>query len=110
MDLQTLENEVLAWRKRFPQHEYRAQDDCVALKFDHAYGCHCDLDPGMKPDKCVLDEGRSFDCTKAQQLLREGKGRNDCDEWKPIELHNAGAEPREASASGNLLSITRENT
>ena len=92
MDLQTMENEVAAWRKRFPQYEYRVQDDCVALKFKHAYGCHCDLDPGMKPDKCVLDEGHSWDCTKAQQLLREGKGRNDCDEWKPIELHNAGNE------------------
>lgn len=36
MDLQTLENEVLAWRKRFPQHEYRAQDDCVELRQAHA--------------------------------------------------------------------------
>lgn len=24
--------EVKAWRERFPQYEYRAQDDCVALK------------------------------------------------------------------------------
>lgn len=84
MDLQTLENEVMAWRLRFPKHEYNPQDDCVALKFECSYGCHCDLDQGMKPDKCVLDEGRPFDCTKAQQLLRDGKARNDCDEWKPI--------------------------
>ena len=32
MDLQTLENEVTAWRARFPQYEYRPQDECVALK------------------------------------------------------------------------------
>jgi hypothetical protein len=24
--------EVIAWRSRFPEHEYRAQDECVAMK------------------------------------------------------------------------------
>lgn len=57
MDLQTLENEVMAWRKRFPQYQYRAQDECVALRFEHAYGCHCDLEPEMKPDKRVIEWG-----------------------------------------------------
>lgn len=27
-----LEAEVMAWRERFPEHAYRKQDDCVALK------------------------------------------------------------------------------
>ncbi len=51
-NMQTLENEVMAWRSRFPQYEYRPQDDCVALKLEHVrYGCHCDLDPGAQPDR-----------------------------------------------------------
>ena len=58
--------------------------DTLALNPQYGYGCHCDLDPGEKPDKCVIDEGRPFDCTKAQILIRDGKGRNDCDEWKQI--------------------------
>ena len=58
--------------------------DTLAMNPQYGYGCHCDLDPGQKPDKCVIDEGSPFDCTKAQRLLSEGKGRNDCDEWKPI--------------------------
>jgi len=29
------------------------------------FGCHCDLEPGMKPDGCVLDEGRPNCCVYA---------------------------------------------
>ena len=52
----------------------------------YGYGCHCDLEPGMKPDGCVFDEGRSEDCVYARLLLKDGKGRNDCKEWRPIKL------------------------
>ena len=52
------------------------------------YGCHCDLDPGQKPDKCVIDEGIISDCAIAVKLLRDGKGRNDCSEWRPIEMNH----------------------
>lgn len=31
---QDLEAEVIAWRKRVPTHEYRPQDDCIALKLE----------------------------------------------------------------------------
>lgn len=48
------------------------------------YGCHCDLEPGMKPDGCVLDEGRSFDCVNAQRLVDAGKGKEACPDWKPV--------------------------
>lgn len=50
------------------------------------YGCHVDLDPHMKPDGCVLDEGRPQDCVYAKKIIREGKGRDDCEYWKPIVL------------------------
>lgn len=30
--LRALHAEVSAWRERFKQHEYRPQDDCVALR------------------------------------------------------------------------------
>ena len=87
MDLQAMENEVIAWRERFPQYEYRRQDDYVALKLEQVrYGCHCDLDEGMVPDTCVLDEGSTHDCVYAGKLLREGKGKEQCSEWRPITL------------------------
>lgn len=83
--LQVLQAEVAAWRTRFPQYEYRAQDECVALKLEQPkFGCHCELDPSMKPDSCVIDEGRPGDCVNATLLVGQGKGRNDCSEWRPV--------------------------
>ena len=67
--------EIAAWRTRFPQYEYRVLDDCIALKIDHAFGCHCDLDAGMSPDKCVMDEGKFNDCVFARKLFVQGKGK-----------------------------------
>ena len=32
VSLRALVAEVAAWRERFPQHTYRPQDDCVALR------------------------------------------------------------------------------
>lgn len=85
MDLQKLENEVMAWRSRFPEYEYRPQDECVALKLQPVrYGCHCDLEPGMAPDDCVLDYGAPNDCVHAPALVAAGKGREACHEWRPV--------------------------
>ena len=50
------------------------------------YGCYCDLEPGMKPDGCVLDYGNANDCTHAPGLVAAGKGREDCHEWRPVEF------------------------
>lgn len=86
MDLQTMENEVNAWRARFPQYEYRPLDDCVALKLEYVrYGCHVDLGVGDKPDGCVFDSGDIEDCINARRLSEQGKGKRDCGEWKPID-------------------------
>jgi len=61
-------------------------DEWVKPAPPETYGCHCDLATyeGQKPDGCVLDIGRAVDCVYAQQLLREGKGRDDCHEWRPV--------------------------
>lgn len=51
------------------------------------YGCHCDIeamDEGFLPDDCVFDNGKICDCVYASKLEREGKGRDDCEYWKPI--------------------------
>jgi len=48
------------------------------------FGCHCDLDPGMEPDGCVIDEHRLDDCVYARLLTKDGKSRDDCQYWKPI--------------------------
>lgn len=80
-----LTREIEAWRRRFPEFEYRPQDECVSLKLDQVrYGCHADLDDGMEPDGCVLDEKRACDCVYAGILEKAGKGKHECDHWKPI--------------------------
>lgn len=34
MEIERLREQLAAWEARFPQYEYRAQDDCVALKME----------------------------------------------------------------------------
>lgn len=48
------------------------------------YGCHVDLEPGMKPDGCVFDSGLISHCVQAELLERQGKGKKDCEYWQPI--------------------------
>ena len=80
-----MEKEIAAWRARFPQYEYRRMDDVVSLKFiQPVFGCYCELAPGEKPDGCVIDEGRPNDCVLAEQLLRTGKNKTSCPEWREV--------------------------
>ena len=58
----------------------------AALAASVPHGCHVDLDPGMKPDGCVLDGGRPETCIYAKRLLREGKDKTACEYWQPIEV------------------------
>jgi hypothetical protein len=58
----------------------------AALEEPVPHGCHCDLEEGMEPDGCVLDEGRPEHCIYAGSLLREGKDKTACEYWKQIEV------------------------
>ena len=58
----------------------------IALAQPIPHGCHVDLDPGMKPDGCVLDENRPEKCVYARRLVREGKDKTACEYWQPIEV------------------------
>ena len=58
----------------------------AALAGPVPHGCHVDLEEGMEPDGCVLDEGRPHKCIYANRLLREGKSKTACEYWKPIEV------------------------
>jgi hypothetical protein len=58
----------------------------AALDAQPKYACHCDLDPGMKPDDCVFDNGDIDDCVYATRLQREGKGKRHCVYWQPIKF------------------------
>lgn len=49
------------------------------------FGCHCDLDPGMRPDDCVLDYGQPSECVHAMRLVSEGKNKWHCIEWRKVE-------------------------
>lgn len=58
----------------------------AALAQPAPHGCHVDLEEGMEPDGCVLDEGSPHKCIYANRLLREGKSKTACEYWKPIEV------------------------
>ena len=58
----------------------------AALEQPIPHGCHVDLDPGMKPDGCVLDENRPEKCVYARRLVREGGDKTTCEYWQPIEV------------------------
>ena len=42
------------------------------------YGCHCDLEPGEKPDGCVIDESVRSDCVYASKGIK----KEDCEYWR----------------------------
>jgi hypothetical protein len=44
------------------------------------YGCHVELDPGMEPDGCVIDEGRPEDCIYAKPGMR----KEQCEYWRIV--------------------------
>ena len=45
------------------------------------YGCHVDLEPGMEPDGCVIDDEGRFGCIFAHRhRTREG-----CAHWRRVE-------------------------
>lgn len=50
-----------------------------------AYGCHCELPPGQTPDACVIDLNQREQCSLAQ----DGRARNSCEHWQPIQLIRA---------------------
>lgn len=45
------------------------------------YGCHCDLEKGQKPDKCVIDARDYEDCIHA----KPGMKKEECEYWRKIE-------------------------
>lgn len=49
------------------------------------WGCHCDLGPNEQPDYCWIDRGQPDNCCLAVKLIADGKGRDDCAEWRRIE-------------------------
>lgn len=61
-------------------------DALVVANQAKAFGCHCDLEPWMKPDGCVLDESRAEDCTSARPLLAAGKDKWHCNDWRVVTL------------------------
>lgn len=61
-------------------------DAVVAANQAKSFGCFCDLEPGMKPDGCVIDENRPDDCTSAGPLIAAGKDKWSCKEWRVVEV------------------------
>ena len=61
-------------------------DAVVIANQAKSFGCFCDLEPGMKPDGCVIDENRPDDCTSAGPLLAAGKDKWSCHEWRVVQI------------------------
>lgn len=62
----------------------KRSSDLIARLQNVPFGCHCDLEPGKKPDSCVLDEGKPENCFFAEKLVKEGKNKQDCEYWHEI--------------------------
>jgi len=74
--------------------------ETVAVK----YGCHCDIEnmpDGFEPDGCVIDDNMPEICVYAHKLLAEGKGKIDCEYWRPIGKQHA--EPVAVVPDGEML-------
>lgn len=66
---------------------YQSLPEAVRLAFDNlgstaAWGCHCDLEEGQKPDGCVLDTGGYQDCVYA----RSADSKQKCQYWQPVQF------------------------
>jgi hypothetical protein len=58
------------------------------------YGCHVDAGDGVEPyDDCAFDSAYIHDCCLATLLHANGKGRDDCSEWKPIKITKPALSP-----------------
>lgn len=66
---------------RFAELVEAAVTERLKKSTNQEYGCHCDLEPGMKPGGCVFDEGRPQDCSMTRLIAR----KEECKYWKPIE-------------------------
>lgn len=44
------------------------------------YGCHIDIEPGIEPDGCVIDEGNYHNCIYA----KEGMRKEQCKYWQIV--------------------------
>ena len=74
--------QALAWlRANLSPSELMVLEVLHPEKPESKFGCHCDLEPGQKPDGCVLDIDRPQDCVHARILLKQNQGRNDCGYW-----------------------------
>lgn len=51
-----------------------------SMRPDAIYGCHCDLEPHMQPDECVIGTPRSGDCAYA----RRHTAKEQCVYWQKI--------------------------
>lgn len=44
------------------------------------YGCHCDLEPHMTPDGCVIDDNERYNCIYAKHIDR----KEQCEYWRIV--------------------------
>lgn len=63
------------------EHGYKRLPECLAAEQrEERWGCHCDLDPGMTPDDCVVGGSNVGDCIYAARVSR----KEDCEYWRKV--------------------------
>jgi hypothetical protein len=74
------------------------------------YGCHVDAGDGVEPySDCAFDSAYIHDCCLATLLHANGKGRDDCSEWKPITVNrDTAAYTASLAAENERLRASRD--
>ena len=73
-----------------------------------AYGCHCDLEPHMEPDGCVIDTGRRQDCFYARSTTKPISKKEECEYWQPIKFAHPTADAQSRIAELEALVCRHE--
>jgi hypothetical protein len=79
-----LYDKVVAERDQYKLAAEMNKETIEKMRFTEEYGCHVDLEPGQKPDSCVIDEGIPHTCIYAGTLVAQGKDKHACEYWQRI--------------------------
>ena len=69
-------NRIKTLEAELSRRDEEESDMLTIVKF----GCHCDLEEGMEPDGCVIDENDHALCIYA----KEGMKKEDCEYWRQV--------------------------
>jgi hypothetical protein len=72
------------------------------------FGCHCDKDPDVEADGCVIDTGDRADCVFASRNNNALKRKEDCEYWLPVKMVDASPALPKTESNGTLVGCEDE--